>query len=68
MKIDADKIKKVLIQSISDLRHGAHESEDICIGDLNDEAGQSIQIHVTVTRDDNEFFEIRPEYECITYK
>lgn len=68
MEIDTDKIKKILIQAISDLRHGAHESENICIGDLNDEAGQSIQIHVIVTRDDIEFFEINPEYECITYK
>jgi len=68
MKIDANKIKKILIQSISDLRHGSHENEIICIGSLNDEMSENIQIHLTITRDNSEHFEITSEFECITYK
>ena len=68
MKINAEKLKEIIIQSISDLRHGAHEDEIILIGNLNDEIGEDIQVHLTVTQNANDFFDTEdPNLNCINY-
>ena len=68
MKINTEKLKEIIIQSVSDLRHGAHEDETILIGNLCDEIGEDIQIQLKVTQNTNDFFDTEdPDLNCINY-
>lgn len=68
MFIDAKMLKGLIVQAVSDLRHGMHEKEIILIGNFNDELAEDIQIHLTVTQNSHDFIDTEdPNLICINY-